>query len=39
VEEILEHMNVPAKADIDALSEKITILSQKVDELKKKPVE
>jgi hypothetical protein len=28
-------MNVPSKADIDALSEKITSLSKKIDELKK----
>jgi polyhydroxyalkanoate synthesis regulator phasin len=28
-------MNVPTKADIDALSGKITELSKKVDELKK----
>lgn len=35
VEEILERMKVPSKADIDALSEKITVLSKKVDELKK----
>jgi poly(hydroxyalkanoate) granule-associated protein len=39
VEEILERMNVPAKSDIDALSDKITTLSQKVDELKKKQAE
>lgn len=35
VEDILARMNVPTKADIDALGEKITTLSQKVDELKK----
>jgi poly(hydroxyalkanoate) granule-associated protein len=35
VEDILERMNVPTKADIDALGEKITSLSKKVDELKK----
>jgi hypothetical protein len=28
-------MNVPSKADIDALGEKISALSKKVDELKK----
>lgn len=35
VEEILDRMNVPTKADIEALSEKIGTLSKKVDELKK----
>lgn len=35
VEEILDRMSVPSKADIEALSEKITVLSKKVDELKK----
>jgi poly(hydroxyalkanoate) granule-associated protein len=34
VEEILDRMNVPTKADIEALSDKITLLS-KVDELKR----
>jgi len=35
VEEILDRMNVPTKADIEALSEKIAALSKKVDELRK----
>ena len=35
VEEILNKMNVPNKADIEALGEKIAALSKKVDELKK----
>ncbi len=35
VEEILDRMNVPTKADIKALGDKITVLSKKVDELKK----
>ena len=35
VETVLERMNVPSKVDIEALSEKITILSKKIDELKK----
>lgn len=35
IEEILNRMNIPSKADIDALSRKITNLSKKVDELKK----
>ena len=35
VEEILDRMNVPTKADIDSLGEKITSLSKKVDDLKK----
>ena len=35
VETVLDRMSVPSKADIDALSEKITELSKKVDALKK----
>ena len=35
VESVMDRMSVPSKADIDALSEKISILSKKVDELKK----
>ena len=35
VSEILERMNVPSKADINALSGKITALTKKVDELNK----
>ena len=35
VEELLDHMNVPTKADIEALSAKIAALTQKVEELKK----
>jgi poly(hydroxyalkanoate) granule-associated protein len=38
VEEILDRMNVPTKADIEALGDKIAVLSKKVDELKKTPV-
>jgi poly(hydroxyalkanoate) granule-associated protein len=38
VEDVLDRMNVPTKADIEALGEKITTLSKKVDELKKTPV-
>lgn len=38
VEEILDRMNVPTKSDIEALGEKIAVLSKKVDELKKTPV-
>jgi poly(hydroxyalkanoate) granule-associated protein len=34
VEAILGRMNVPSKADIDSLSNKITVLTKKVDELK-----
>lgn len=34
-EEILARMNVPTKSDIDALSEKITRLTEKVDGLQK----
>ncbi len=39
MEEMLNRMNVPTKADIDALSAKISALSKKVDELKKPPVQ
>ena len=35
VEEVLAKMNVPTKSDIDTLGEKVTALTQKVDELKK----
>ncbi len=35
IEELLHRMNVPTKADIEALSAKITALTEKVDELKK----
>ncbi len=35
VESVLKRMNIPSKADIDALSSKITALSKKIDELKK----
>ncbi len=35
VEELLARMNVPTKADVEALSAKITALTKKVDELKK----
>lgn len=35
VEEVLSHMNVPSKTDIDALGEKVAALTKKVEELKK----
>jgi poly(hydroxyalkanoate) granule-associated protein len=35
IEEILDRLSVPSKSDIDALTEKISVLSKKVDELKK----
>jgi poly(hydroxyalkanoate) granule-associated protein len=35
VQDLLDRMNVPTKADIEALSEKIATLTEKVDELKK----
>ena len=35
MEEVLARMNIPSKSDIDALSRKITILTEKVDELNK----
>lgn len=34
IENIMHRLNVPTKADIDALSEKISVLTEKVDELK-----
>jgi len=34
VAEVLDRMNVPTKSDIDDLSEKITVLTEKIDELK-----
>ena len=34
IEEMVGRTGVPTKADIDALSDKITILTEKVDELK-----
>jgi len=36
VESMLERMDVPTKADIDALSKKISSLSKQIDELSKK---
>lgn len=36
VEGLLERMNIPTKSDIDKLSQKITMLAEKVDELKNK---
>lgn len=33
-EDVLEHLNIPSKTDIDELSEKIAALSSKVDALK-----
>lgn len=35
VEDVLDRMNVPTKADIDALTQKIAALTKKVEELKK----
>jgi len=35
VEDLLSRMNVPTKADLETLSAKITVLTKKVDELKK----
>jgi len=35
VEEVLARMNIPTKAEIEALGAKITALTKKVDELKK----
>ena len=35
IEDVLSQLNVPSKADIDTLGEKVATLSKKVDELKK----
>lgn len=35
VEGALKRMNIPTKADVDALNQKISALSKKIDELKK----
>jgi poly(hydroxyalkanoate) granule-associated protein len=35
IEELMAKMNIPTKDEIDALSAKITVLTKKVDELKK----
>lgn len=35
VESVLNKMNIPSKADVDVLSQKITALSKKIDDLKK----
>ena len=35
IETVLNRMNIPTKADVDALGQKISALSKKVDELKK----
>lgn len=34
IEKALKRMNLPTKTDLDALSEKVAALSQKIDELK-----
>jgi polyhydroxyalkanoate synthesis regulator phasin len=33
MKDILDRMNIPSKSDIDALNEKITILTEKIDEM------
>ena len=35
VESVLGRMNIPSKADVEALSQKIAALSKKIDDLKK----
>jgi poly(hydroxyalkanoate) granule-associated protein len=35
IETVMERMSVPSKADIESLSDKITTLTKKIDELKK----
>ena len=34
---VLKKMNIPSKADVEVLNQKITGLSKKIDELKKQP--
>ena len=34
MKDILDRMNIPTKSDIESLNEKITILTEKIDELK-----
>ncbi|MGD8752686.1 MAG: phasin family protein [Anaerolineales bacterium] len=34
IEEVLDRLNVPSKADIEALNQKIATLTEKIDELK-----
>ncbi len=35
IEDVLEHMNLPNKMDLDSLGEKVSELTKKVEELKK----
>ncbi len=35
LEHVLDRMNIPTKADVEALSQKIAALSKKIDDLKK----
>ncbi len=35
LEHVLDRMNIPSKADVEALSQKIAALSKKIDDLKK----
>jgi poly(hydroxyalkanoate) granule-associated protein len=37
IKDVLERMNIPTKSDIDTLSQKISALSKKIDDLKKTP--
>jgi poly(hydroxyalkanoate) granule-associated protein len=37
VKDVLERMNIPTKSDIDEVSQKVTALSKKIDDLKKTP--
>jgi len=34
MKDILDRMNIPSKSDIESLNEKITVLTEKIDELK-----
>jgi len=37
ITDVLKKMNIPSKADVEVLNQKITGLSKKIDELKKQP--
>jgi len=37
IADVLKKMNIPSKADVEVLNQKITGLSKKIDELKKQP--
>ena len=35
IESVLDHLNIPTKSEIETLTKKVTVLSKKIDELKK----